>query len=39
MGGMGNVMNMVKEMGNMEGIGDMMKGMMGGGGMPDMGAL
>lgn len=35
MGGMGNIMNMVKEMSKMDGIGDLMKGM-GGGNMADM---
>lgn len=34
---MGNVMNMMKEMSKMDGIGDMMKNMMSGkGGMPDL---
>ena len=32
MGGMGNVMNMMKDLGNMEGMQDMMKQMMGGAG-------
>jgi signal recognition particle subunit SRP54 len=41
MGGMGNIMNMVKEMGNMEGMQEMMQQMMGGaggasGGLPGM---
>ncbi|KAL4495560.1 hypothetical protein ABPG72_020301 [Tetrahymena utriculariae] len=35
MGGMGNIMNMVKEMSKMEGVGDLMKGL-GGGNMAEM---
>ncbi len=37
MGGMGNIMSMMKEMSKMDGIGDMMKGMMGGAGIPGLG--
>ena len=35
MGGMGNIMNMMKEMSKMDGISDLMKGL-GGGNMADM---
>lgn len=35
MGGMGNIMSMVKEMSKMEGVGELMKGL-GGGNMADM---
>ncbi len=39
LGGMGNIMEMVKSMGGMPGMGDMMSQMGGMGGMPNMGGM
>lgn len=41
MGGMGNIMNMMKEVSKMDGVGDMMKGLMSGGmkGLGNLGNL
>lgn len=38
MGGMGNIMNMMKDIGKMEGLGDMMKGL-GGGNLGNIGSM